>query len=166
MTKANFFRVLYSAEHCVCWASDPVANSSHHRPPVAWIDTWVKTHSQAEADYPLSCDEFGKSIKFTSRARAVFLANPDKDYSNCLESRETYAVGELDGVCAFTSPDACLEWVENHPIYRQRASDFLYVVFEGAHVCDAPEDNGVVVRVLKKLQQPMKLVEFKSQFKS
>ncbi len=164
MTTENYFRVLYSHEHCKCWASDPVANSSHHRPPVAWIDTWTKTQSQAETDYPLLCSEFGKDVRFTARARGVFLANPDKDYSTCLASRETYAVGELDGVCAFTSPDGCLEWVENHATHKQFAKNYLYVAFEGTFVCDAPEDNGVVVKVVRKTQQPMKLDEFKSLF--
>jgi hypothetical protein len=164
MTMENYFRVLYSAEHAKCWASDPVANSSHHRPPVAWIATWNKTHSQAETDYPILCSEFGKVIQFTARARRVFLANPDKDYSNCLASREAYEVGELDGVCAFTSPGACVDWARSHPTYKKFADNFRYVVFEGAFACHAPEDDGVVVKVVRKPQPPMKLDEFKSQF--
>ncbi len=164
MSTESYFRVLYSNQHLKCWASDPVANSSHHRPPVEWIDTWTKTHSQAKAVYSLWCCEFGKKVKFTDRARGVFLANPDKDYSKCLASREAYEVGELDGVCAFASADACIDWVQNHPTHKQSAHNFRYVAFEGTFVCDAPEDDGVVVQVVRKPQSPMKLDEFKSQF--
>jgi hypothetical protein len=156
------YRVLYSPKHLSCWDSDPVANSSHHRPPCAWIAKWDETNSKDAPDqnYPLLCHEFGKNVKFTASAREAFLANPDEDYSQCLMSEEAYKVGELDGVCAFTSFTACLAWVSNNPGLTRDPSTFDYVAFKGDYVSDAPEEGGIVAKVLKKENSPMKLDEF------
>jgi hypothetical protein len=162
------FRVLYSPSHYRCWNSDPVSNSSHHQPPSAWIATWAATHSKNDPDqnYPLLCQNFGKNVKFTVRARRAFLANPDKDYSQCLHSKDAYEVGELDGVCAFSTPASCLAWISENPKFQQNPNNFDFVAFEGEYVSDAPEDQGVVAKVVERKNGLMKLDDFKRLYPS
>jgi hypothetical protein len=169
---ATFYRVLYDRKHWPCWNSDPVANSSHHRPPCQWIDRWDKHDKTAvsvlETNYPLLCDECGKKVLFTARARSVFLNAPGKFtpefIQNHWDSEEIYHVGELDGVCAFSSAQACLDWVISHSGLRDRAHEHGYVAFEGRFISEAPEDQGVVAHVITKLGSPMSLDELTSRF--
>ena len=164
----KLYRVLYSKKHLDCWNHDPVANSSHHHPPCQWIDRWDKhdknSNAVSEANYTLECNEFGKKVMFTAGARTVFLAAPHKFTPEFIrenwDTKEIYEVGELDGVCAFTSPKACLEWIANDPTKKKLAHSYKYVVFEGNVVSEAPENNGMVAHILKKIGTPMTLDEF------
>jgi hypothetical protein len=159
----KYFRVLYSPAHYRCWDSDPVVNSSHHQPPGSWTAKWQETHdkSNPDANYPLCCGNFGKLVKYTTRARQTFLANPERDYSQCLGSKEACEVGELDGVCAFKTAADCLNWISENPRFQNNPNDFDFVAFEGAYVSDAPEEEGVVANVLEKENGLMKLEKFK-----
>jgi hypothetical protein len=161
-----YFRVLYSPSHYRCWNSDPVANSSHHQPPSSWTAKWQATHvrSNPDTDYPLYCQNYGKTVKYAERARQVFLANPDKVYSVCLDSRDAYQVGELDGVCAFSTAAGCLAWISENPRFQQNPNNFDFVAFEGEYVSDAPEDQGVVAKVIKKKNGLMKVKQFKEEY--
>jgi hypothetical protein len=168
----KYFRVLYDDKLWKCWHSDPVAKSSHHRPPLQWIDKWDKHDKNSsevlESHYPLICVEGLKDVKFTARARQVFLADPAKFTPKYItehwDSKEIYEVGQLDGICAFTSAQACLDWVKNDPTKRQNAHNFYYVVFEGTYVSEAPEDAGVVAEMLNKIGEPMRLGEFENRY--
>jgi hypothetical protein len=155
----NYYRVLSSQSHFAGWNQTSVANSSHHRPPVQWIQQWAVGENKADpnVNYPLWCEEFGKKVKFTPRAREVFLIEPgwfipENQNSN---SRRWFEVGELDGICAFASPQECYAYGELNPRLPH-----LYVVFLGKKVCDAPEQTGVVAEVIKKSGDPQSPEEF------
>jgi hypothetical protein len=160
-----YFRVLYSQEHYGCWSCDPPANSSHHRPPTAWIEAWKTIGNADEVDknYPLLCEDCGKQVRFTARARETFLANPTKDYSQCSPA-DAYLVGELDGVCAFFTAEGCLAWISGNPRFQRNPADFDFVAFEGEFVSGAPEDQGVVAKFVRKENGLMKVDQFKKDY--
>jgi hypothetical protein len=166
--EGTLYRVLYSDSLKSDWNKTPVPNSSHHRPPVQWTDTWDKTHSteNPEESYPLLCLDFGKLVKFTARARQVYLAEPGKFttefFRNNWNSREVYEVGQLDGICAFQSAQASFEWIATDSSLKGRAHTFQYVVFKGVIVSEAPETTGVVAHVAEKTGTPMTLEQFKA----
>jgi hypothetical protein len=156
---SEFYRVLSSPSHVAGWNHTPVLNSSHHRPPVRWIQQWTTGTGKGDLDldYPLCCEEFGKKVRFTASARKVYLAEPTWFIARNLDvnPRRWFEVGELEGICAFTSPQECFTYGELNPRLPH-----LYVVFLGEAVCDVPENTGVVAKVMKKLGNPQSPGEF------
>jgi hypothetical protein len=166
--RGTFFRVLYSPTHFSHWVKTPVGKSSHHRPPTSWTDKWNRTRSKiaTELNYPLLCVDCGRWVQFTDRARQVFLTDPDKFtpqfFQQHHDSEEVYEVGQLDGVCAFRSAEACVDWAKSEVSQRGHTDAFRYVVFNGTYVSQVPENEGVIAAVIEKLSLEMPLEEFMS----
>lgn len=143
----RLFRALISRDHVERWRRQEYT-SFHHIIPGAWMAKWQESGSRNPADYSLRCSEG----TFTERARGHFLrlaaAGGIVDRLTIEEKRK---VSELAGVCAFTEAAEAYQygmksWVGGHA---------LFVEFDGEVLCAAPENRGVVARVMKVIAGPL-----------
>lgn len=129
-------------------------SSTHQLIPSNWIIEWNSTGSTDPARYPLACREG----VFAERAREAFLElAPKLSKDERFSDNECVRVGELAGVCAFETAAAAYSYGAD----PKAPYPGLFVEFDGEYVCPAPENLGVVARVIRPASVPMTAVTFK-----
>jgi hypothetical protein len=130
--------------------------SFHHIVPWKWMEIWEQNHSNNPDDYPLTTTEG----VFNKNAVDAFIRLAPTHYSTDIwPDEELEQVSELAGVCAFITPQAAYEYGHNSLTGNYDAE--LYVEFEGEELCPAPEDQGVVARVIRPLVGPISAADFR-----
>jgi hypothetical protein len=123
--------------------------SSHNQTPGEWSNIWSKTRSTNPNDYSLVL----RDGIYTNEARKTFIAiSQIQDHPDIWSDEELEKVGELDGVCAFLSPQAALKYGRESGAGKYNKD--LYVEFLGIELCPAPEDNGIVATVVEPIFGP------------
>jgi hypothetical protein len=137
----TYYRTLISVDHLIRWRTKQF-NSFHHQPPSDWYRVWRRAHSTKAEDYPLICSDG----VYTEQARATFLSYIPEHESQVWPGEILKCSGELLGVCAFESPSEALKY-GRESVFGVLNRD-RYVEFDGEYLCRAPEDKGVVARVI------------------
>ena len=154
MTEKIYFRTLTSHSHLERWIAREFV-SSHYQPPSEWSKIWSTTKSTNLNDYKLVlCNGV-----YTEQARKLFVEiSQIPDHPKIWSQEEIEKVGELDGVCAFLTPTETLKY--GRESVAGKYNQDLYVEFLGFELCTAPEDKGVVARVIKPIYGPVKAETF------
>ena len=119
-----------------------IFQSYHHQPSGEWLGIWRATKSTNPEDYPLTC----RDGVYTMQARAVFLSYIIDHESEIWPDDILKQVGELQGVCAFISPQEALTYGRESLVGKYDLDK--YVEFEGEYLCEAPEYQSIIARVI------------------
>lgn len=153
----HFFRALDSPTSIQAWTNG--AYRSGHLAPLDWYRTWDSTRSVRPEDYSLK-----NSLGFYSEAaRATFLKVAAEGRLKGLTEDEARAIGELGGVCAWTTPLGALNYVSPQSPARKGNWD-QYVEFVGTKLADDPvEGAGAVIATVEREVRRQSWAEFRRQ---
>lgn len=140
----HYFRALDSPASIQAWTNGTY--KSGHLAPLDWNGTWESTRSVRPEDYSLK-----NSLGYYSEAaRAAFLKAAAEGCLKSLTEEETRAIGELGGVCAWTTPLGALNYVSQQSPARRGNWD-QYVDFVGTKLADDPvEGPGAVIASVER----------------
>lgn len=111
--------------------------STHKYTPLDWSEVWEQTKSENVGDYKRD-NWYGR---YSERAVQFFI---DSKKRGGLTAAELAQASELEGVCAWTTPQRAWE----HAVLPGHVVDTWIIEFEGTYIAGLPEqDGGVQVQV-------------------
>ncbi len=154
--KPTFYRVLYTPENLKDWIEGRY--HSGHQSPTDWFQTWNTTGSTELEHYPLRCS----TGYYSGKARSVFLKAAGEGRLDKLTEEESKLICELDGVCAWDTPQGAYAYLVPESPARKDNFD-KYVEFLGEKLDDdTVEGKGAVIaRVIQAVGEALSREEFR-----